>query len=477
MKGTPTSIRSVQQAVRQGQYTLPELLETYIANAQEKDPELNLFVELFEEEARERAKEVQERLVQGDHGTLAGLIISIKDNICIKDHKVTAASEVLGDFTSLYDATVIQRLQEADAIVLGRTNCDEFAMGSSNENSRYGPSKNPIDPERVPGGSSGASAAVVKADMSLAALGSDTGGSVRQPASFCDVVGFKPSYGRVSRHGLIAYASSFDQIGPLTKSVEDAALILSVIAGPDAYDSTCSEREVPDLIGGNGKAEKVKYAYLTDAVEREGVDPEITEGCKHWLRSFEAAGHEVNGVEFGYLDHLVPAYQILSNAEASSNLARYDGIHFGHRSEEAEGTEESYLRTRTEGFGSEVKRRIMLGTFVLSAGYYDAYFGKAQQVRRLIRDRTMELFQEHDFIILPTTPSTPFKLGEKIEDPVTMYLQDIFTVQANLSGIPAVSLPLGQHTNGLPYGVQVMAPPFHEKELLDVAQELMKDRS
>jgi aspartyl-tRNA(Asn)/glutamyl-tRNA(Gln) amidotransferase subunit A len=477
MKGVPTSIRSVQRSIREGERTLPELLEHYIGNVREKDPSLNLFVELFEEEAREKAEAVQERIRKGEQGPLAGSVIAVKDNICIKDHRVSAASDILGDFSSLYDATVIERLQEADAVILGRTNCDEFAMGSSNENSRYGPSRNPIDPERVPGGSSGASAAAVKADMCLAALGSDTGGSVRQPASFCDTVGLKPSYGRVSRHGLIAYASSFDQIGPLTKNVEDASLILSVIAGPDEYDSTCSQREAPAPSLPTPDEGGLSFAYFTDVLDRDGLDPEIARGCKEFLESLEGEGHQVRGEPFGYLDHLVPAYQILSNAEASSNLARYDGIHFGYRSESAEGTEESYLRSRTEGFGPEVKRRIMLGTFVLSAGYYEAYFGKAQQVRRLIRDRTMELFEDHDLILIPTTPTTPFKIGEKIEDPVTMYLQDIFTVQANLCGIPAISLPLGQHSNGLPYGFQLMAPSFQEEKLLGVAESLMKDRS
>ncbi|MFB6257199.1 MAG: Asp-tRNA(Asn)/Glu-tRNA(Gln) amidotransferase subunit GatA [Flavobacteriales bacterium] len=477
MNAIPTSIRSVQEAVSSGSLTMKQLLEHYIANIREKDPELNLFVELFEKEAHQRAEEVQERMEKGTHGELAGLVIAIKDNICIKDHEVTAASNILGDFTSIYDATVIQRLREADAIILGRTNCDEFAMGSSNENSRYGPSRNPIDPERVPGGSSGASAAVVKADMCLAALGSDTGGSVRQPASFCDVVGLKPSYGRVSRYGLIAYASSFDQIGPLTKNVEDAGRILSVIGGGDPSDSTCSDREVPELRKIERPENPLRLAYFTDVLEADGIDPEVKSGFEEFLERKEREGHEVNGSEFGYMDQLVPAYQVLSNAEASSNLARYDGIHFGMRSEGVEGSEASYLRSRTEGFGPEVKRRIMLGTFVLSAGYYDAYFGKAQQVRRLIRERTLELLSEHDLIAIPTTPTPPFRLGEKIDDPVTMYLQDIYTVQANLAGIPAISLPLGEHTNGLPYGVQVMAAPFREKELLGVAELLMKDRS
>ncbi len=477
MSSIPSSIRSVQEAVSSGERSLPELVDHYISRIHEKDPELNLFVECFEEEAREKAVQVQERIRQGAQGSLAGLVIAIKDNICIKDRQVTAASRILDGFTSLYDATVIERLEEADAIIIGRTNCDEFAMGSSNENSRYGPSRNPIDPERVPGGSSGAPAAAVKAGMCLAALGSDTGGSVRQPAAFCDVVGFKPSYGRVSRHGLIAYASSFDQIGPLTQSVEDAGRILSTIGGSDEYDSTCSEREVPDLSKVPVPDASLSFAYFEDVMEREGLDPELRNGTEGVLQELSQKGHAIHGEHFGYLDHLVPAYQVLSNAEASSNLARYDGIHFGFRSEEAEGTEESYLRSRTEGFGPEVKRRIMLGTFVLSAGYYDAYFGKAQKVRRLIRERTLGILEEHDVILIPTAPSTPFKVGDKIDDPITMYLQDIFTVQANLAGIPAISLPLGQHTNGLPYGVQLMAAPFKEKELLGVAELLMKDRS
>lgn len=477
MSSVPANIRSVQEALSSGEHSLPELVDHYISQVHEKDPELNLFLECFEEEARERAEEVQERFRNANHGPLAGLVIAIKDNICKKGQKVTASSRILEGFTSLYDATVIQRLEEADAIVLGRTNCDEFAMGSSNENSCYGAARNPIDPERVPGGSSGASAAAVKAGMCLAALGSDTGGSVRQPAAFCDVVGLKPSYGRVSRNGLIAYASSFDQIGPLTQNVEDAAKILSVIAGGDRYDSTCSEQDPPDPATATSSDDPLRISYLDDVMEREGLDPEIKKGTERVLEDLAQKGHEIKGESFDYLDHLVPAYQVLSNAEASSNLARYDGIHFGYRSQDAEGTEESYLRSRTEGFGPEVKRRIMLGTFVLSAGYYDAYFGKAQKVRRLIRDQTLEVLKDQDVILLPTTPTTPFKVGDKIGDPITMYLQDIFTVQANLAGVPAISLPLGHHSNGLPYGIQLMAEPFKEEKLLRVAELLMKDRS
>lgn len=477
MKVEPSSIEEVRKAVKEGESDLTELVEHYIRTVKEKDPELNLFIELFEDEARQRAEEVQSRIREGKQGKLAGLVIALKDNICLKDHKVTAASGILDDFTSLYDATVVERLKSEDAIILGRTNCDEFAMGSSNENSRYGPSRNPIDPERVPGGSSGASAAAVKAGMCLAALGSDTGGSVRQPASFCDVVGLKPSYGRVSRHGLIAYASSFDQIGPITRNVDDARKILSVIAGGDEYDSTCSHREVPEPDAPKTSDETLRIVYFTDVLEREGLDPEIRESCESLIRELEREGHQLEGESFGYLDHLVPTYQVISNAEASSNLARYDGIHYGYRSQEAEGTEESYLRSRTEGFGTEVKRRIMLGTFVLSAGYYDAYFGKAQKVRRLIRDKTLSLLEERDLILIPTSPTTPFRVGEKIDDPVTMYLQDIFTVQANLAGIPAVSLPIGTHSNGLPFGIQLMAPPFREDRLLEAAETVMKMRS
>lgn len=477
MKAELSSIGAVRNAVKQDELVLRELVEHYVRTVQEKDPELNLFVELFEEEALNRADEVQERIRNGEEGKLAGLVIALKDNICVKGKKVTAASHILDDFTSLYDATVVERLEAEDAIILGRTNCDEFAMGSSNENSRYGPARNPIDPERVPGGSSGASAAAVKAGMCMAALGSDTGGSVRQPASFCDVVGLKPSYGRVSRHGLIAYASSFDQIGPLTRNVEDAGKILSVIAGGDEYDSTCSKKEVPGPEALSKEEEPYRILYFSDVMEREGLDPEIRKGCEALLEKLANDGHKVEGEKFGYLEHLVPTYQVISNAEASSNLARYDGIHYGYRSEEAEGTDDTYLRSRTEGFGTEVKRRIMLGTFVLSAGYYDAYFGKAQKVRRLIRDRTLSLLEDQDLIMIPTCPATPFKIGEKIDDPITMYLQDIFTVQANLAGVPAISLPIGTHSNGLPYGVQLMASPFREDLLLAAASSVMKMRS
>lgn len=354
-------------------------------------------------------------------------------------------------------------------------NCDEFAMGSSNENSAFGRVHHPLDPERVPGGSSGGSAAAVAAGLCHAALGSDTGGSIRQPASFCGVVGVKPTYGRVSRHGLIAYASSFDQIGPLTKSVEDAALILEVISGTDEYDSTASSKQVPEYSRDFKKGRKFRIGWLKDCFEKEGLNTEIQSQGKELIEKLKEQGHTVEAVEFPYLDYLVPVYYVLTTAEASSNLSRFDGIHYGYRSEKATDLESTYKLSRTEGFGEEVKRRIMLGTFVLSAGYYDAYYAKGQRVRRLLRDKTISLFDQYDLLLTPSTPGPAFKTGMKGADPVAMYLEDIFTVQANIAGIPAVSLPLGKTTEGLPFGFQFMAAPFAEQDLFDISADLLQN--
>ena len=402
------------------------------------------------------------------------MVIGIKDNICYKGHKVSAASKILENFESLFNATVIERLLAEDAIIIGRLNCDEFAMGSSNENSAYGPVKNPYNTETVPGGSSGGSTAAVAADLCLAALGSDTGGSIRQPASFCGLVGFKPTYGRVSRYGLIAYASSFDQIGPITKNIDDAALILKIIAGKDSYDSTLSSRPVPDFNSELPTGEKFKIAYLKECIESPGLDPEVKDRIVEIIGQLRSLGHQVDPVDFPYLDYLVPIYYILTTAEASSNLSRFDGVHYGYRSPNAFDLESTYKKSRSEGFGKEVKRRIMLGTFVLSSGYYEAYYSKAQKARMIIRNKTREIFSGYDFIINPTTPGTAFKFGQKSKDPITMYLEDIFTVQANLAGIPAVSLPLGTHSSKLPYGIQLMADSFEDEKLLSFSKNLMQ---
>lgn len=430
---------------------------------------LNAFLELFAQSAREQAARVDARVKAGEAGPLAGVVLSIKDNICYKDHKVSASSRILEGFTSLYSATVVERLLAADAVILGRTNCDEFAMGSSNENSAFGKVLNPVDTNMVPGGSSGGAAASVAAGIVHAALGSDTGGSIRQPASFTGTVGLKPTYGRVSRHGLIAFASSFDQIGPFTRTVEDAATLYTVMAGHDPRDSTTSRTPVePITLAHPGK---LRIGYFREGLERPGMDPEVVAHLQTHIDRLKADGHVVEPVEVPLLDHQVPTYYILATAEASSNLARFDGIHYGHRSKAAKGVEETYRLSRTEGFGPEVKRRILLGTFVLSAGYYDAYYAQAQRVRRILRDRTLEACAQYDILLGPTCPTTAFAHGA-VTDPVAMYLQDIFTVQANLAGNPAISLPTGMHSNGLPFGIQLMAAPFAEAKLLAAAKHL-----
>jgi aspartyl-tRNA(Asn)/glutamyl-tRNA(Gln) amidotransferase subunit A len=360
-----------------------------------------------------------------------------------------------------------------DAIIIGRLNCDEFAMGGSNENSAYGNVLNYLDNTKVPGGSSGGSAVAVQADLCQVALGTDTGGSIRQPASFCGVVGLKPTYGRVSRWGLIAYASSFDQIGPITKSIEDAALILEVIAGKDEYDSTVSQKEVPQYSKLLELEGNPKIAYMTQTIEHKGLDPVLKNFMINMFDGLKSSGSKVEGYDFPYLDYIVPTYYVLTTAEASSNLARFDGVRFGYRAPDANNMEEVYTKTRTQGFGAEVKRRIMLGTFVLSAGYYDAYYSKAQKIRRLIRDYTQQILTENDFIILPTTPSTAFGIGEKSKDPISMYLEDIYTVQANITGLPAISIPIGKHDNGMPFGIQIMTSKFNEAKLLAFAKQLL----
>lgn len=432
----------------------------------EKNKHLNAFLEIFAEKALKRAAETDKKINSGQAGKLAGMVLAIKDNICYKDHRVSAASHILENFVSLYNSTVVERLLGEDAIIIGRTNCDEFAMGGSNENSAYGNVLNPLDNSCVPGGSSGGSAAAVRAGMCHAALGSDTGGSVRQPASFCGLVGLKPTYGRVSRWGLIAYGSSFDQISPFTNSVEDAALLLEVIAGTDEYDSTTSAKSVPAYSGHLEFKKNARIAILGDCLKREGLDYEVKTRMDEIVSELKKRGHAINYVDFPYLDFLVPAYYVLTTAEASSNLARYDGIHYGYRSPNTTDLESVYKKSRTEGFGKEVKRRILLGTFVLSAGYYDAYYSKAQKVRNIIRRKTLDILRGNDFILLPTTPHPAFKIGDTIGDPIAMYLEDIFTVQANLTGLPAISLPLGQHSSGLPFGIQLIANPFEEQELL-----------
>lgn len=468
------SLDAVRKDLAAGEISCVELVNNYLLNiSAAKD--LNIFIEIFEKSAKAKAEEVDKKLKDGTAGKLAGLVISIKDNICYKGHKVSASSKILENFESVYSATVVDRLLEEDAIIIGRTNCDEFAMGSSNENSYYGAVKHPNLENKVPGGSSGGAAASVAANLCLAALGSDTGGSIRQPASFCGTVGFKPTYGRVSRNGLIAYASSFDQIGTITHLVEDSAAILEVIAGKDEFDSTLSSRAVGEYSNVIQQKEnkKKKIAYLDCYVEHEGLNPEIKNRILYIINTLKADGHIVEKVSFDLLEQMVPTYYVITTAEASSNLARYDGVHFGYRSENATDLLSTYVKSRSEGFGSEVKRRIMLGTYVLSSGYIDAYYSKAQKVRRIVRDKSRELLSNYDFIISPTTPHPAFDLNSQSDDPIKMYLEDIFTVQANLAGLPAISLPIGKSEINHPFGIQLMADVFQEEKLLSFSKQLM----
>lgn len=436
---------------------------------------LNAYVRVYAKEALERARQLDAgRKNNPSIGRLHGVVVALKDVLCYKDHPVSAASGILDNFQSIYNATVVERLLAAEAIIIGHVNCDEFAMGSTNEHSVYGPALNPLDETRVPGGSSGGSAAAVAAGLCMISLGSDTGGSVRQPADFCGVVGMKPTYGRVSRYGLLAYASSFDQVGIIGHSVPDIALVLEVIAGPDGLDGTASPQQVPAYTnpGGGGK---YKLAYFSDAIDHPGLNPEIREGFLSFFDALRQDGHQVTGISFEYLDYIIPAYYILTTAEASSNLARYDGVKFGARSPVPERELTAfYKKNRSAGFGAEVKRRILLGTFVLSAGYYDAYFEKAQQIRNKISERNELIFNEFDAVILPVSPETAYKTGEKSSDPISMYLADIYTVYANLTGIPAISVPLFRHSNGLPYGPQIMTNRFQELSLFQFAHHLMQ---
>ncbi|MDA8858192.1 Asp-tRNA(Asn)/Glu-tRNA(Gln) amidotransferase subunit GatA [Flavobacteriales bacterium] len=463
----------MQSALNNDTTTVVEITKNYLQNIAENQ-HLNAFIEVYSDEALEQARLVDEKLTNCRAGKLAGMVVGIKDNLCYKDHKVSASSKILDGFESLFTATAVQRLIDEDAIIIGRLNCDEFAMGSANENTIYGTVKNPLDNAKVAGGSSGGSAAAVSADLCLVALGSDTGGSIRQPAAFCGIVGLKPTYSRVSRYGLIAYASSFDQIGPLTNNVSDAAIVLEVIAGKDNFDSTVSKKDVDNYSTVKFDNKQKKIAYISECLNRKGLDSEVKEFIEDQINKLKVEGHIVEPISFPYLDLLVPTYYVLTTAEASSNLARFDGIHYGYRSENITDLESTYINTRTEGFGEEVKRRIMLGTFVLSAGYHDAYFTKAQKIRRLIKDKTNKMFEEYDFVLSPTTPHTPFQIGKKQTDPTVMYLEDIFTAQANLAGNPAISLPLGKHSNGLPIGLHLMADKFKEADLFAFSKYLSK---
>ncbi len=471
-----SSIELYHAQLKEGRATCLQAVEYYLQRINAR-LHLNAFITIYKDEALMRASLLDENRKQGKPiGKLHGVVIGLKDVICYKDHNVSASSKILQGFTSVYSATAVERLLAEDAIIIGQLNCDEFAMGSTNENSFYGKVLNAADETRIPGGSSGGSAVAVQASLSMLSLGSDTGGSVRQPADFCGIIGLKPTYGRISRYGLIAYASSFDQIGGLGNSVADVSRVLEVIAGADEFDRTVSNHAVEDYSSDLSDTKKYRLAFFQEALDHPGIDPEIAEGIKELAEKLKSEGHTVEAVKFDYLDYIVPAYYVLTTAEASSNLSRFDGVKYGYRTHSTvNNLDEFYKQTRSEGFGKEVKRRIMLGTFVLSTGYYDAYFSKAQQVRKLLKDKTDQIFKEYDFIILPTVPSTAFKIGEKMNDPIAMYLADIYTVMANLVGVPAISLPLFTHSNGMPFGVQIMANNFHELSLLRMSNHLMQN--
>ncbi len=455
------SIQETQAALAAGDVTTVELVDHYLAKIADQ-PYLNIYVEVFADEALAVAREQDRSRSKSGTGTqlgkLAGVVVSVKDVICYAGHTVSAGSAMLEHFVSPYTATALQRLLDEDAIVIGRTNCDEFAMGSGNENSHYGPTRNAADPARVPGGSSGGAAVSVQAGTCLLAVGSSTGGSVRQPASFCGLFGFKPTYGRISRHGLIAYGSSFDQIGLLAREPGDMALALEIMAGADNYDGTAPNRLVPPYSKSTSEGPK-RIAYFGDLPDHAATSQAIG--------AYRERGHTVESVGFDYFKYVVPTYYVLTTAEASSNLSRFDGMRYGYRSPDADNLRDTYTRSRSEGFGTEVQRRILLGTFVLSSGYYDAYFGKAQRVRRLIQERLRAILAEYDFILLPVSPTPPWPVGERTDDPVANYLADIYTVLANLAGLPAAAVPTplqeGEH---LPTGFQLMADLWEEENLL-----------
>lgn len=468
---THESYDSFRTKLLNGEETCEARTKEYLSVIHQRK-NLNAFLSVFEEEALEQARSIDKKINAGNAGALAGMVIAIKDVICMKGKKTTCGSKILEQYEAIYDATVIKKLRQADAIFIGKTNMDEFAMGSSNENSAFGAVLNPIDESRVPGGSSGGSAVAVAAGMATTSLGTDTGGSIRQPAGFCGIVGLKPTYGRVSRYGLVAFASSFDQIGPFGNTVRDVARVLQVIAGHDDCDSTSANVSVPDYLSAlNRDVKGLKIGapkeYFSDA-----LNSEIRGAIEKKIAQLQSGGAEIVEVSLPHSQYTISTYYILATAEASSNLARYDGARYGYRSPNAKDVSSMYIKSRSEGFGSEVKRRIMLGTYVLSSGYYDAYYRKAQQVRRLIQNDFFEAFKKVDCIISPIAPSTAFKIGEKTDDPLQMYLSDIYTVSANLAGIPGINVNAGFDKNGLPIGVQLLGKQFDEATILKVGDYL-----
>ncbi len=451
-----------------------EITRFYLQQIEQKK-ELNAFISVFADKAIARAKEIDIKIAQGTAGALAGLVLGVKDLLVLQNTRTTCGSKILENFIPPYQATVLNKLEAQDTIFIGKTNLDEFGMGSSNENSYFKPVKNPHDLSRVPGGSSGGSAAAIAADLCTAALGTDTGGSIRQPASFCGVVGLKPTYGRVSRFGMVAYASSLDQIGPLTKTVADAALLLRFMAGYDELDSTSANVLVPDYTSVAGQDVKGLRVGIPDEYFISGLEPDVSNAIDKTIQLLRDGGAEICNVSLPHTEYAIAAYYIIATAEASANLARFDGVRYGYRDEHAATLDEMYVNSRTNGFGDEVKRRIMLGTYVLSSGYYDAYYRKAQKVRTLIKKDFENAFKSVHCLLAPTSPTTAFKLHEKVDDPLTMYLSDVFTVSLNLAGLPGISLPCGMDKNGLPIGVQLTGKAFDEQMILRFASFLEKN--
>ncbi|MCX7611284.1 MAG: Asp-tRNA(Asn)/Glu-tRNA(Gln) amidotransferase subunit GatA [Ignavibacterium sp.] len=459
-----STIKEKIDLIKSKKISLVENVKFFLARIEEKK-KLNAFNFVFEQDAIYRAIEIEKKIISGKHGRLAGAVVAIKDVLALKNYPLTCSSKILRNFYSIYTATAVQKLIDEDAIIIGKTNCDEFAMGSSNENSYFGIVLNPYDESRVPGGSSGGSAVAVAADLCDFSIGTDTGGSIRQPAAFCGLFGLKPTYGRVSRYGLTAFASSFDTIGPFAKNIDDIALVLNVISGKDSKDSTSVNYPVPDYIEALNEKKKFRIG-LPKEYFTEGLDNEIKIAIDNQIEKLSLEGHQIEEVSLPMTEYTIATYYILTTAEASSNLARYDGARYGYRSENSTNLEDMYLNSRSEGFGSEVKRRIMLGTYVLSSGYYDAYYRKAQKVRRLIKEDFDKVFNKVDLLITPTTPTVAFKIGEKYENPLEMYLSDIYTTSANLAGIPAINIPIAKNKDGLPIGMQVIAQQFSEEKLI-----------
>ena len=471
------TIPSARAAVQERKTTATALAESFYQKIGKDDPQIGAYLALCRERAISKATEMDALAAKGENlPPLGGVPIAIKDVLVTKGIRTTAGSKILGNFIPPYDCTAVARLEAAGAVMLGKLNCDEFAMGSSNENSAWKPVHNPHDLSRVPGGSSGGSAAATAAGMAVAALGSDTGGSIRQPASFCGVVGLKPTYGRVSRYGLIAFASSLDHVGPLAKTVKDAAILLRTIAGRDPMDSTSAELPVPNYVAELDKPVRGLKIGVAKEYFGQGLDNEVRNTVEAAIQKFAALGCEIVEVSLPHTRYAIPTYYIVATAEASSNLARFDGVRYGYRPAGVRSLSEMYRRTRDQGFGAEVKRRIMLGSYALSAGYYDAYYLKAQKVRTLLTRDFEDAFTKVDVIVAPTSPTAAFKLGEKVDDPLAMYLADIYTVTANLAGIPGISIPCGETTEKLPIGMQILGKHFDEATILRIAHAYESSR-